>query len=243
MTIVVPTRSTYRNDVYAPGEDDYIVGPVSSWAGENPHGVIFCHAAGGTADAVMKNTNQLTLLRVMGGWGATVHCGDLGGTPFGNDAVGLPSMEAAAAELDSWGVGPEKVLVGISQGFVMAAVYALNHPENVKAIAGIVPGIDLADLRTRDPLLTTMIDAAYPPTYNDAVDGPRHSPIRFADELDPDLPIHLWGSSNDPFVTPASVQAFIAARPQTEFTDIGPAGHSLGGATLAIAAWVEQFTT
>lgn len=242
MTVIVPTRSTYRHGVYVPGEDDYVVGSNASWAGAEPDGVIFCHAAGGSTELVTTNTNQLTLVRLMG-LSATTHVGDLGGNPFGN-ATGVARIQAAIDHLRAeWGqVGPV-VLVGISQGFINAAVYALNNPTEVKAIAGIVPGIDLADLRTRDPGIAALIDAAYPPTYDDVTDGPTHSPIRFADQLDPDMPVHLWGSANDPYVTPASIQAFIAARPQTEFTNLGNAGHSMGGSTLAVAAWVEQWTT
>jgi hypothetical protein len=242
MTIVVPLRSSYGNGRYMPAEDDYVVGAVRSWALNQPAGVIYCHAAGGTTDAVVKNTPNLTMIRLMG-LSATVHVGDLGGNPFGNDPVGVPEVAAAVAYLRAeWGQSGPVVLVGVSQGFVNAANYALRFPSEVAAIAGVVPGIDLADLRTRDAGIATMIDAAYPPVYDDVTDGPTHSPVQFAGDLDPDTPIHLWGSSNDPFVVPATVAAFVAARPQTGFTNIGAVGHSIGGSGFAVAAWVEQFT-
>lgn len=235
-------RTTFGKDRYAAGEYDYIVGTSRSWARTQPNGVIFCHAGSGTATSVAIDANLRTLLATLGRH-ATVHAGDLGGSTFGND-TGVTRVEQDRAYLRAtWGQAGPLVLVTASMGFITATNYALRHPTEVAAIGAVVPGIDLADLMTRGAGIPELIDAAYPPGYNDTTDGPLHSPIQFVADLDPDLPIHLWTSSNDPYAFPATADAFVAARPQTGRTNLGALGHTgVQVATPAVTAFVEQYT-
>lgn len=220
---------------YVANEDDVVLGTVKSWTGQQPTGVVFCHGSGDTV--VQPFRDQVSLLYGLARQ-ATVHLGDLGYETFCNDLAITRVGQAIAHLRSSWGVVGPVALVGMSMGAGNALTYALHHPEDVACVAGVIPLTDLVDAMTRiDP---AGINAAYGGAYNDAIHGPTHNPIRFAADLPADMPIHLWSAGSDPF-TPASVtQAFVTARPQTGFTDVGAWGHT-DAAVSAAASGIVQF--
>jgi pimeloyl-ACP methyl ester carboxylesterase len=233
-------RTSLAVDRYTIGEEDVIAGAIHSWAGDQPNGVIYCHGGNDLAASVMTEVAQRDIVTAVARH-ATVHAGDLGGNTFGNN-TGLARVEEAVAYLRAeWGQDGPLGFIGGSMGFITSTVYALNHPEDVLFIAGIIPGIDLADLYIRG--YAGMIDAAYPPAYNDATDGPTHSPIQFVDDLSDELPIHLWTASDDLEAVPATADAFVAARPQTGRTDLGALGHTdaaVAAAVSDVVAWAQS---
>lgn len=234
--------STYGEDRYAAGEDDVVIGTRLTYTGDQPHGIIYCHGGLDTAASAFGKTAQHRLMAAAARH-ATVHVGDLGGDTFGND-TGTDQVESQVAYARAtWGVVGPLGFIGTSMGFITATNYALLHPDDVAFIAGVIPGIDLADLHTRGTT-GTLIDAAYPPAYNDATDGPDHSPIQFADQLPDDLPIHLFTTSNDPLSVPATADAWITARPQDERTDLGALGHTeaaIAASVAPVTAWVQPY--
>ena len=165
-----------------------------------------------------------------------VYVADLGGNTFGND-TGI----ARVASLVTYAGNGPVVLVGASMGASVAINYAVRNPTKVLAIANVIPALDFNSVDSSN-LGWTNLNAAYPPAYNAATDGPTHNPLQIANQLPSNLPVKLWTSSDDPTCPPATADAFVAARPQTQRTVIGAYGH--GG--IAIAApdmlnWMKAF--
>lgn len=226
-------RTTFGTSRYHTGEDDVVFGTAASWSGEQPAGVIFCHGANESAVISYADDAQNSIQRGIAEH-ATVHLGDLGGTnTWGNDtAIDRTDSAKAYLEADWAQVGPVP-LIGISMGVLTAMAYALANPTKVLCIAAVIPALDLNDLKVNRGLAAA-IDPAYGGTYDNATDGPTHSPVMFADDL-PDIPIRLWTASNDPVCVSSTADAFVAARPATERVDLGALGHS----DAAVAAAVD----
>lgn len=197
----------------------------------SPFGLAFFHGSGHTATTTLQTVETDDMLRDLARR-QTVFVGDFALQSWANPAGIARSVDGLDYMAAQLGVVEPVVLVAGSMGFALAAALTLAHPARVKAIAGIIPLTDIADVRLRGAAAS--VDAAYPPGYNDLTDGPTHSPVHFADELPADLPIHLWTTSDDPIVPPATADAFVAARPQTGRTNLGPMGHT--NAAIAAAA-------
>lgn len=220
------------------GQDRY--GPAAEWdavftpANPGKPPLIWCHGNYGTAQAdYSAYSTELRLLAQR----YTVIAADLGFNTFGNDTGVTRVGQAVAYLAASWASSGPVVLVGASMGAAVALNYAVRFPANVAACALIIPALSL--LVDPSHPAADEIDAAYPPAYNDATNGPTHSPIQFAGNLPTDMPIHLWTSSDDPTVPPATADAFVAARPQTGRTVFGAYGH--GGINVAaplVASWL-----
>lgn len=210
---------------YGPaGEGDAVFTTVRQ--GRPP--LIWCHGNFGTAEADYS-TYRWELQQLAQRY--TVCVADLGYNTFGNP-TGITRVEQAVAYLAAtWGATGPVTLVGASMGAAVELNYARVHPENVAAVACIIPAVDL-NVPDAHPAAAS-IDAAYPPAYDPG--NPTmtaHSPVLFASSLPADMPIHLWTSSNDTTVLPATADAFVAARPTTGRTDIGAHGH--GGIDVAV---------
>lgn len=223
-------RTSVGQDRYGPaGEWDAIFQTMNT--GKPP--LIWCHGNHGTA--VTDFDNYGTELRLLA-QRYTVIAADLGFNAFGND-IGVTRVGQAAAYLAaSWASSGPVVLVGASMGAAVALNYARVHPENVAAVACIIPAVDL-DVPDVHPAADE-IDLAYPPAYDPG--NPTmaaHSPVLFASALPADMPIHLWTSSDDTTVLPATADAFVAARPQTGRTVFGAYGH--GGINVAVPLVVD----
>lgn len=235
-------RSTFGDNRYVAGEDDAVLGTAQSWAGTRQAGVIYCHGANNNTETVIAEAEKRQVLYGLARY-ATVHVGDLGGDTFGND-TGITRVGQAIAYLRAeWGQSGPVALVGSSMGAIVALAYTLAHPDEVLAVAGIIPGLDIADLYTRGMGIPEDIDAAYPPAYDDETDGPTHSPVRFAADLPADLPIALWTASNDALAVPATADEFVSLRPQTERTDLGALGHTdaaIGAAAEGVALFIRD---
>lgn len=235
--------SSYAIDRYTPGtEVDIILGTIKTDVGQQPNGVVYCHGSGATAIDTLNKSEQRTIL-----YGAARHAtvvsADYGGETFANDVAITRIGEAIALLRANYGQSGPVILVGASMGAGNALAYAYHHPENVKAVAGIIPMTDIADVMTRMSLIATRVNAAYGGTYNDVTDGPNHSAIHFATGLPANLPIHLWSAPQDVLVPPSVTAAFVAVRPQTGLTTLPPGGHtdaSIGNAADAVTQFVRS---
>lgn len=227
------TRASHEIDRYATGETDIIVGDFPTWNGAGTSkGFVWAHGA--TEDASEAWQNWRIPIKAMALRG-TVHVGDYGGHTWGS---GTPANEVTDRIDDgidyivaNHGVDLPVALVGMSMGGCSILNYALRNPTKVSCVALLIPLVDIWDARSNGSLAPYWgeIDAIYgaPPT-----DYSENSPVEFASELDPDLPIHIWSSSNDHLAKPATHTAFVEARPQTGFTDIGPLGHTIDHPTM-----------
>ncbi|MEP6710547.1 MAG: hypothetical protein ABJA64_02415, partial [Candidatus Saccharibacteria bacterium] len=134
-------------------------------------------------------------------------------------------------------------LVASSMGMATACATTLANPTRVAKIAGIIPLISIA---WGQSLFPVSANAAYPPVYDDATDGPYHSPLVMAATLPADLPIHLWCGDIDTTAPLSLAQDFITARPQTGLTIMPGQVHGLpaiGFAAAEVIAFVRDATT
>lgn len=232
-------RRSAGKDRYWAGETDIVWGTFKTELGTQPRGVVFAHGSGDLAESA-SNTGRFLLNRLARR--STVHVGDLGGQTWGSDAV-VDRIDAAIDYLvTERGVVEPVTLVGASMGGCSVLNHVVRHPERVSCVALLIPLTDLNNARA-NPWLTGRwpeMDALYPDGVSGDWDG--HNPIDFVDDIDPDLPMKIWYSSDDGLVPPATVEAFVAARPQTEADLVGAYGHSVplnGPLSEEIANWIS----
>lgn len=208
---------------YTAGEKDIILGSRKTWSKEQNVGIIFCHGSG--ADAESSISGMSDIFDALSPY-ATIHCGDLGYQTWGGDLVVERISEAMHLLKTEYGVAGKVALLGASMGSCSALNYALRYPHYISCVAALIPLTDLAKARANPYVAVRWpeIDAIYgapPQTYEG------HSPITFAQDIAPNMPIKIWASTNDPLVTPDMPVAFVNARPQTELTWVGAASHSV----------------
>lgn len=215
-------RTDFANGRYVVGENDCVAGAVKTDLHTQTRGIIYCHGSGGNANDVVTGDRFFI---DMVGKRASIHIGDLGLQTWGSDLVVTRIGQARDILL---GLGVTHLgLYGVSMGGLSALNYAVRFPSYIDCVGLAIPATDLASLRSNPYLASRWpeIDAIYgaPPgaNYTD------HSPILFADDLDPEMPIKLWYSTDDPLVYPSTIDAFLAARPQTEAVSVGAASHSV----------------
>lgn len=216
-------RTSFSKNRYAVGDEDLIVGTMKSDLGGQARGIIFCHGSGQSAQPLAL---EMHYLWDMLGRRAVVHVGDLGGQTWGSDTA-VARIKLARAELRRRGVDGPIALVGLSMGSCNALNYAIRYPDEIACLALTIPVTDLVATRA-DPTFTSVwpeIDAIYgaPPSANYT----GHNPIDFVDDLPADMPVKVWYAPNDPIVKVATVNAFLAARPQTESRSMGNVGHNV----------------
>ena len=227
---MLAVKSNTARDRVVSGEWDSI---FTTSISRNGPVLIWCHGNNGIVlnDYTTYNAQMRILAQRY-----KVYLADLGGNTFGNDTA----MTRVNQVMAYAGV-TKAYIVGASMGGVVALNYALRYPEKVYAVAGIIPGINLQDQIDRNTSAAANLNLAYPPAYDDAVYGSMYSPIHYASNLDPALPIKLWVSNNDPICRVQDAQAFVAARPQTELVNMGDYGH--GGIDVAVPQvdeWLNQ---
>lgn len=218
-----------------PAEQVYVAGR-HPWAGRPP--LILCHGATDNAASIATVAGFNALVTALAADHLVV-AADLAGNAFGNATSDARITDAITYARSLGAVGKPR-LIGISMGAAAALNYARPRASEVVAVAGIIPALDLADLKTNRGM-GALIDAAYPPAYDDATHGPTRSPVRYAAELAQILPVCLWTASNDPYAVPATADAFVNARPQTGRISVGALGHTpaaVAAAAPQIAAWL-----
>lgn len=231
------------------GESYYLRGPAAAWwpAMRPVPLLVYLHGATGTGAGNAADLNEAHLIRLLARR-FLVLASDWGGPlTFANDTAIARVHGGIAAARTALNVDARPVVVvGMSMGAGLGLAYALEHPDQVAAVAGMIPMLDVADIRDNNRGgLGAAVDAAYGGTYSDSTHGPVHSPVRFAEQLPEDLPVAVWTSSNDTSAVPATAAAFLAARPQTTAFSLGAAGHStasIAGTQAAIAAWCTWHT-
>lgn len=225
----------------APTEWQYFSSTNRGWAGHVPP-LLYLHGSGDNATTILAKSGQKPLLDALSQKYAVLAC-DFGLQAWGNNTHLLRIEEAVAYLAATWGGTARVTIVAGSMGNLGGLRYARLHPENVRAYVGIIPALDLGNLQTIPAIAAELVTAYSPSGYNDVTMGETYSPVKYADELDPDLPIHLWTASNDTITVPSTAAAFVAARPQTLRTNIGALGHTEAAVTAAQASVLDWLAT
>jgi pimeloyl-ACP methyl ester carboxylesterase len=216
-------RLSYELGRYTAGEYDGVLGTVKTDLHTETRGIVFCHGSGGlAADALLLSRMLLHEISRT----ATVHVGDLGGQTWGNDIAVTRIGEAVTLLKNTYGC-TKIALVGASMGGLNALNYIVRESDELECAVLLIPATDLVSLRA-NPWITVRwpeIDAIYGAPPNEDYTG--HNPVDFADEIDPDFPMKIWWSNNDPLVYPYTIANFLAARPQTEHFDMGAVSHDV----------------
>lgn len=217
------------------GEGFHIRGPRAAWwpRMQPVPVIIYCHGATGVTSTVLSHPEEMHIIYELSKF-AVVLISDLGGDTYNNDTA-IARLEEARLSLASLNIDTSQPigLVGASMGAGVSLAYARAFPSKVAYVAGIIPFLDIADVRDNNRGgLAAGINAAYGGLYVDSTHGPTHSPVRFATGLPTDLPIALWTASNDTYTVPATATEFTNLRPQTVRTDVGALDHTMA----AIAA-------
>jgi len=117
-------------------------------------GILLCHGAGFGVDEwydTTVNPHSVMIAAALASAGFTCFASDFGMGTWGN-ATGVARLDAGATFLKSLpNVAQDKVmLLGVSMGNQNAVQYAINHPNNVAAIAAIEGVSSITDIYNND---------------------------------------------------------------------------------------------
>lgn len=173
-------------------------------------GVLLCHGAGVGVDEwydTAVNPSSVKIAAALAAAGFTCFASDFGMGTWGN-ATGVARLDAGATFLKSLpNVAQDKVLlVGVSMGNQNAVQYAIAHPANVAAIAGIEPVSSITDIYANDRGsnrngIQNAWGVAYPTALPATADTSLNNnwlPAR-------DIPYKAYYSTADTVVLPATV--------------------------------------
>lgn len=165
-------------------------------------------------------------------------------------ATGLWGNSTAATRLTAmetylrseFAASGDLVLIGSSHGAQWALSYAAAHPEDVAAVIGFIPVIDLAYVRDNNVGgLRASIDTAWGVAHPTALPA-GSDPATLTDEL-AEVPIQLWYASDDAVST--NIAAFASAT-GAEMHNVGALGHTDAAIAAvdsdAVAAFIEDTT-
>lgn len=222
----LPYLSSAGNGRITAAVNDFIIEPKFSKRDGTVSGVVLLHGAFGTTGNFWNPSSSLANFHIatyLGGYFPTVAM-DMGDS-WGN-ATALTRIANARTYLQGT-LGAKSggiYLFGYSMGGIAAAKYAAANPTNVRAIAGIVPGFNMQQLRVSNQLsLRGSIDAAWGVTYPAALPAganPSDNPSALAG-----IPYMAWGASDDPVWPAVNATDFLGAMGGT-YINVGAYGHS-----------------
>lgn len=177
-------------------------------------GVVYCHGAGGAGGVAGQTMNYAKgtwhLAQGLAKAGFHVIDGDLGGPyTFGNDTLAA-RMESARQVLIGLGCAPQIVTVGASMGNLSQMRYMADHPDRVLCAVGIIPAIDMDQLRVENwSNLRVNIEAAW--GLDSVTPFPtRAKPLERVAEMT-SVPWAAWYSEADTAVAAQDVRDIAAA--------------------------------
>lgn len=209
---------------YSPSEINVLFAPRHTITSRRAF--VYAHGASGSGMQAMDGQAQAGVTRVCAALaraGFVGLSGDFGGaTTFANDTF-LTAMEGGINTLLASGqcASDKVILVGASMGMMLASRYAMEHPTKVAGMIGLIPGIDIEDIRTRDALASrAMINTGWGLPVGSYIGGADQTPVPTRGKpLDSAnlsavaaIPTHLFYSTADTVATSAAVDTYAAGR-------------------------------
>jgi pimeloyl-ACP methyl ester carboxylesterase len=213
------------------GVGSYVAGEAHNFAWSKDAGpgapvVVSCQGSHALADEAWNAATDLSRTLALAHAGFLVVSGDLSQTAsqgsFGNDTartrIGQLITLAQSASAPIRGRAGKVALIGVSGGATAAINYARANPANVSALYLMTPLLDLQDFHDNrvtqagSSFTQAEIEAAYGGSAAYAAAVASHSPVAGSNPAQlAGIPIKLAYSTNDQYVTTASVDAFAAA--------------------------------
>lgn len=226
MALQIPaTHATYGN---------YLVLQPGPHIATRTTGVLWASGTARTLANIYANpgTNLESELRLILGLAEcyTVLVGDLIDTTsgaansgFGNSAQQTTLEAMRSVLVSTYGCSTDVVGVGMSQGHAAVCSYAIANPTKMRGVVGLIPGIDLENIRTDNYLsVRTYIDTAFGVTYPAALPG---SALSSADGNLLACPWRGWAGDADPAVRVADARTFASLAPDNWLTVVADGGH------------------
>lgn len=214
------------------GEKAWIIGPHEAWAGQC-HPLIALHGNGSDARTFLDGWAWAPYLAQRG---FLVCVPDAAGASNWGRPLSSTRVTQALDKLNALGATGPAVLFGGSMGAITALNFTRLNPTRVRAVALTTPALDLS--KYLGPEVTAAYGTATP-------DMNLYSPKHYAANLPSELRIRLWTASDDTAAPEADHAApFVAARPQTEWTQLGAVGGHAGGQVASaeqVFDWVEEW--
>lgn len=217
------------------GLRDAVLEPRVSVLGVAP--VVYCHGAAQNAEEACRYgaRSTLTALARAGFTTAAVTLTELWGNATARSRI---ANTASWLRTNRGAAGPA-VLIGSSHGAACALTYAAENPGDVLAVVGLIPVVDLDDVRDNDLAgKRDEIDAAWGVTYPAALPAGANPADRTGDFAS--LAIQLWVASDDTIARPTPAQTFATAT-NADLQDLGALGHTDEAMAAVDAAAILAF--
>lgn len=160
-------------------------------------------------------------------------CADLGGLTWMGSTLVTAVDQAHAWAVANLGAAADKVILwGGSMGGANALYYALEHPENVAAVAGGIPALDPEYVRANN---VGGFQASIEAVHGAGTVPADQQVYQRGAEWDSSVPGHLWYSENDGYTPLASTTEFLSESGVTG-TSLGAVGHSYLSTSASAAA-------
>lgn len=203
--------------------------------------VLYCHGLNGRAWHAASYPNPE--FRLITDEGFPIGAFDLGGpATWGNDTA-IDSIDPAAAYMQGAPLeavdGPFILWAG-SMGTLVALNYLREFPANLIAVGVGLPALSLQNLRDQ-AALTASVEAAFGGNAGYTAALATHNPIAATAEIAAlEVPLKLWGSSDDDVCPPDIVAQFVDET-GCEFESLGATGHTVpASAARGIADWLAS---
>lgn len=215
-------QSQYGISLIHTAENYVLMSPKSR--GVAKPGIIYSHGAGELCAGFMTQPRgAIYTALVMAGY-TVLSCDNGGAQTWGNDTAVGRIDEAYTFLQSRAGVLPGPVVViGQSMGAQNSLIYTKTNPSKVKCCIGMIPVIDVTDIRTNNRGgLQATIDGCYSGGWSEATYGATKNPATIAAAGGyAGRRIQLWYGDTDVLCLPALAASFVSAS--------GCEGHVISG--------------
>lgn len=222
--------TTYEAGSIAAGETS-VIALDRLWKSTNETPVIYCHHATGASTTIIDNLTETnaSIRRMVEGLtsrGLPVISNDQSGPSNWSTDLALTRVTGALTRIGAiTGARTDRVLLlGDSMGATVALNWARANPTLVRAIALVIPVVNLEHAHD-ETALAAGIEAAYGGLAGYQAALPNKNPALFHSSY-VNIPIKFWYSEDDPAAVASEVTDFATATSH-EAISMGSTGHTI----------------